>query len=787
MSRALSRPLKITAITVASAIALFVSVVVGLVFWVVLAPQSVWNFASRYVLPSDLTVTWDKIHYEAKRQTWRQWDLNWSTENLAVQKKNPSVDVGITAAEFKFSLNIWTDKPFLDFEVLRVIVRDPSRFVLPESEDEPSEKSLYQTVEGYLGYLSQSNRLAVINTIEIRIPHLEIIVGEAAPLKMKGEITKSLQEREDLPPMHFTAMVERDAMKIDASGVLVGENYETENEFIKIKLAVRDKSWKVEGDLSGRFFENVLVLSGEPQFEYWQGKKITHADPFFEIKMSPSSLDLTLRAKVIGIPGPIVRLDKVTGSVVLPLENDVAWSSKPAVFKVESPVDLFLIDKDMRPPLEKACRCKLPEEFQVSLNGQVWLDKLLAERAPQKEKVAHVNLEVESVKNKLFSADVAASAEVFMQDGQWLLEPTTDAKVTVFSFQGLRQFLDAKGVLIPAPLDVLDGMITLTAQSPVTRAEKHMATEANIAVDLSSPAQKVLIESSVILHLANNFKKLDVDVNAIIKQLQLELPPLDPVLGIPPLVEDSRVLRKPKPRSGGGFTVNVSTNIRTESNGVIRLLNKYAKPHAPLTVNASSEGTATSGFIRLEPFVIEYLRRVVNVESLEISLKENEQQDLPLAGRFRIEQGGYKIFVLLGGTVKSPSVKLDSDPYLPKSDIISVLLYGRISDQLVSGEAEAAGSFNAAMADRAIGLIGLWAFATTPIQSFSYNAVTKVYTATVNLGGGLTAGVGTNWEQATNLELRKRVSKRWVLTASWAPTRENKQEGRLVLQWERRF
>ena len=141
----------------------------------------------------------------------------------------------------------------------------------------------------------------------------------------------------------------------------------------------------------------------------------------------------------------------------------------------------------------------------------------------------------------------------------------------------------------------------------------------------------------------------------------------------------------------------------------------------------------------------------------------------------------------VSGTIRNPHIDLDSDPYLPRSEIISVLLYDRTSDQLVSADAETVGGFEAALADRAIGLLGLWALSTTPIRSFSYNAVTKVYSATVQLSDGLTAGVGTNWEHAAHLELRKRVSRRWVLTASWSPSSENEQVGKLVLQWEKRF
>ena len=105
----------------------------------------------------------------------------------------------------------------------------------------------------------------------------------------------------------------------------------------------------------------------------------------------------------------------------------------------------------------------------------------------------------------------------------------------------------------------------------------------------------------------------------------------------------------------------------------------------------------------------------------------------------------------------------------------------------MSADRETVGSFEAAISDRAIGLLGLWVFASTPIRSFSYNPLTKVYTATVKLAEGTTAAIGTDWEEAAQLEVRKRVTRRWVLTASWAPSDSKEQLGKLVLQWEKRF
>lgn len=195
-----------------------------------------------------------------------------------------------------------------------------------------------------------------------------------------------------------------------------------------------------------------------------------------------------------------------------------------------------------------------------------------------------------------------------------------------------------------------------------------------------------------------------------------------------------------------------------------------------------------SGFLRLEPFDIVYLRRKVHVEKLLLDLDEMDKGVLPVDGRLKIQQAPYSIFVDIDGPANRPYVRLTSDPYLPESEIISVLLYGRTSDQLATADAETAGSVQAAVADRAIGLFGLWIFASTPIKNFSYNPVTKVYAATIELSGDLTAEIGTDWEETTQVEVRKRISRRWALTATWTPATPDEEDlTELVLQWEQRF
>lgn len=759
----------------------------ALLYWVLYHPASAWNFASRYFLPSDLKVTWESIDYTWRMGSWREWNYTWSTKNLSITKGHPQMDVGIPEAGIKWSINLWTDRPFFDFEHLKLTTREKSYFqIVPSSEPSP-EKSLYQSATDLLGYLSNTNRLAAIQLVNVSVPKFELRFVEGSPWVITATVFKNFETAQK-EAIHLSAEANSQTLSIRAKGFINGFHFDTGENFLDMDVAAVDKTWSVIGKWHGVFKDEVLTIKSQPQVTSGEKDKTT-LQPNLFVVLKEDALDLQSSINITGIPGPIVHLQKMKLRAHVPMENDVMWSEEPATLHVESPVDLFMIDKNMRPPLEKACRCKLPEEFLVRASAKAWLNVMFATPA-ERSKAANVRMELESVKNKLFSADIAASADVFKQRAEWTYEPRLKADVMVHSFQGLRQFLDAKGIIIPAPLDILEGTVTIKADSPIARDEKSTTASVRANIKLNSKTQVVDAGADIEVRLANTFKALELDVNALIQKLVLEMPPLDPVMGIPSMAADSRILRTPKPkRALPSFVVQVLTRVKTADPGAIQLLSKYAKPHVPISVSVHTSGEDSSGFVRIEPFQISYLRRTVYVENVQLSLVKEEDQDMPIVGQLRIEQGGYKIFIKLKGTAKSPTIGFSSDPVLSKDDIISVLLYGRVADQLVSAEAETAGNFNAAMTDRAIGLFGLWAFASTPIQSFSYNSTTKTYTATVDLGEGITAGVGTNWEQSTNFELRKRLSRRWMLTAAWSPSavQNARQEGRIVLQWEKRY
>ena len=114
--------------------------------------------------------------------------------------------------------------------------------------------------------------------------------------------------------------------------------------------------------------------------------------------------------------------------------------------------------------------------------------------------------------------------------------------------------------------------------------------------------------------------------------------------------------------------------------------------------NNSGDDKDNSGFIKTEPFEIVYLRRKMTVEKMILDLSKSEDGIIPVDARIKVEQTQYTIFIDIKGPATKPNVILSSDPYLPAADIISVLLYDKVTDQ--SGESETAGSVQAAMADR---------------------------------------------------------------------------------------
>ncbi|MGE3759483.1 MAG: translocation/assembly module TamB domain-containing protein, partial [Pseudobdellovibrionaceae bacterium] len=400
----------------------------------------------------------------------------------------------------------------------------------------------------------------------------------------------------------------------------------------------------------------------------------------------------------------------------------------------------------------------------------------------------------ENINNPLFSSSLEGELRVIYKETGYHFVPTVNADFEILSFKAFSGLLADNGLTVPAPLNVLEGKIHVGVHTTLEDSPTGMTVPMQITALLKSQLQKLDVLANVRATIQSSRKSAMVLVNIKVNDLVLELPPLDPIRGIPKIGEDSRMKTAgeaaKETSTPEGFKVGFVYDVKTVDPDGVRLLSRLAVPHIPLSVDFTRNlAGSTTGNLRIMPFELRYLHRRIEVDHMRVILDDRDTADYAVDGRLRVNNNpSYKIQIEISGTIRSPSVKLTSEPELSRPDIISVILYGRTNDQLVQADREIVGSFDAAVADRAIGLLGLWAFSSTPIQSFSYNPLTKVYAASVQVAEGTTASIGTDWEEAAQLEVRKHVTKRWVLTATYSPAQSAaSQSGKLTLQWEKRF
>lgn len=400
-----------------------------------------------------------------------------------------------------------------------------------------------------------------------------------------------------------------------------------------------------------------------------------------------------------------------------------------------------------------------------------------------------LHLETSLEVNDTVSPGITAQAKILLdikeQNNIFIFKPYINTQLKIVSLKEAKPILSSLGAWLPAPLDVLDGHVNVDLEGPTKTTLKHYTFKANAHTKLSSRNQSVDITMNTDFEITRTFKSAQADISVLINDMQLQLPPLKPRYGRMRIFPDKRISQSKKefnPKKNN-FALNVNFSVKSKKGESIRLLSEYFHPYIPVSVNIKN----FSGAIDVAAFDIVYLRRTVNVKHFHIDLPSAPSTPLIVDGRMIVKQTHYTVFIDFSGSAQHPNILLSSEPYLPTSEVVSVLLYDRTSDELISADAATSANVQAAIADRAIGLFGIWAFAGTPIKGFSYNPINQIYSASIQLPDNLTATIGTNWEESKQVELRKRISKRWMLMASWQSSDESESLKKLTLQWEKRF
>jgi hypothetical protein len=791
-----NRVLKGLALSILALVFVPLTAALALLISIYLHPFSAWHFVQEKFLPPDLTLAWKHLDFDAHRTRGLSWNINASVTGLSVKKTSPHIIANFDKITLQSSFTFLVPKTAIVIHELKVLSTQPIIFIPTDSKTD-SQSNPGEVVQQFL---SQARRLQEGTFLEdVDVDLAEVQYGDSLHSPLLGSLKIHKSANSEIP-LSFAVSVRHSGntrnnsiqnVSLSGNAVLASEKRISAT----AQFELHGPNIDVTAPLKLSSDDNDVTLESFLKVRIKIGKKSISAKPFLQASLNSTRLQMELRTTVHGIPGPMPELRQLKISSTLPLSPSQPWYDSPVSFSASAPLDLYFVDQKMRKPVELGCHCRVPEVLQARLDGKVNLKPIL-ESSSKESKVLDVALSIQSIKNKLFNIDLGAKLAVFKDSDRWLFKPALNSELIFYSFQGLRRFLDAKNIMIPAPLSTLEGPIALHMKAPITvegdyNGNPLITCGGKFDADLVSKDQDIHLDGGLMIKANSDLSSVTVNVKTNIRDLQLELPPIDPIRGLPKFVSDSRIQLKPVISKGTPkFKIYFNFEIATAKPRSIRLLSKSADPFIPLSldiIDRFDSGNSRSGFIQIEPFRIQYLRRKVEVDSLRISLKETPEGTYPIEGDFHVNQTDYKVMIHVAGNTRSPQIQLTSDPYLDNSDIISVLLYDRVTSQLAGGDAETSSNVEAAIADRAIGLFGLWAFAATPIRSFAYNPVTKVYSATVLLGNGVTAGVGTSLDQSASFEVRKRISNRWVLTASYAPGADQNEVGSIVLQWENRF
>lgn len=385
--------------------------------------------------------------------------------------------------------------------------------------------------------------------------------------------------------------------------------------------------------------------------------------------------------------------------------------------------------------------------------------------------------------------DLTLNAAVTVKNKKEQLIPSVDSfkwKLYAKNFQKVVQLLKKTKFAVIAPLNVMRGKVRLYSEKIVSydRAQSIIPFKGQINL-IDTQKNKIDLDlDTKLTYKPNSTSKLTGDIS--ITQVNINLPPIDPLGGVPNISSSDRIKRKleiSKKKEPTLFYYDLK--VTSKSNSSLKLYYHLLKPYFAFGINARVKNNKTSyQVIANKDFSINYLKRSINFDKMR--LKSLPEGDSSIDAQFDYKVSGYKIILKIIGTTKNPKLILKSYPSLPREDIISLLIFKRRSNSISTNQRQSVGSTEAAIADKALSLFSIWAFASTPIDYVSYNPDQKTYSASISLPSNTSLQIGTNWETINNLTLRKQLSDTWAIETSYNPNDEDAKQN-LMLQKEINF
>jgi len=367
--------------------------------------------------------------------------------------------------------------------------------------------------------------------------------------------------------------------------------------------------------------------------------------------------------------------------------------------------------------------------------------------------------------------------------GEFNAEADLDLRFEVLSFRQLRLILARTAWAIPAPFNVLNGKAELSARGSVDLNGGTIPIQ--LVTDLRSPEENFETRSNGTFSFSRKEDEFrsHLKMDIALSRVRLVLPRIE-LTSIPPLTPDARI-RRPVQAAEAEPSFVYEIRITTPA-GPVLLDSNLAEIAIPVRLDLTVRSDKpVSGAVQVEELPLQLFRRSARVDYLNLGFKADRQS---LNGSIRLIYADYTVRIELLGTIDEPVFRLSSDPPLPHGEVLSVLLYGKPSEGLDSGELQSVTSVEAALQERAITLASFYLLASTPIESVGYNPEAGEFSIKVRLGEGTSFNLTVPEKGRLSPGLRKRLGRSWSITTQiFDPLDPSRQTLSAFLEWRHRY
>jgi hypothetical protein len=369
-----------------------------------------------------------------------------------------------------------------------------------------------------------------------------------------------------------------------------------------------------------------------------------------------------------------------------------------------------------------------------------------------------------------------------------------DLSLKVARFSRLVALLSGKPYAVPAPLNELEGPLSLEVHSAGDLQHDPQQLRYVLRSDLAGMKQRLKAALAGRLTVTKPLRpersyKLAADLT--LDEVALQLPPLK-VTALPAMAPDSRIKHPaelaagaPAPAAGlGDWAMRLS--VRTSTPAV--LYSNLAQTPVPVAVEltAASPPAAWDGTITFRSFRVRLFRRDAVIDHIRLAQAPGGKS-MALDGLVVYRTAEAVVFIHLAGDTAQPRVEFDSQPPLNRQEIIALLLYGKSPDELDLDQQATLANTQGAMSDNAFGLASLYLFASTPVDYVGYDSVTNSYNVKFHVPGGASLTLGSNLVGTQSAALRQRLAPHWAIQTLVEHEPEQANVVTTVLQWFSRY